>query len=179
MAITATEIYCRHHKEHKLSNEQCQQIDNGTHYVRTAEESIELNGSRYPSVIISASGMASGGRVLHHLKTLVSHHQNSIVFIGFQAPGTRGDAMVNGATEIKIHGEYYPVKAEVHHNGSLSAHGDYAEIIDWLKRSDISPKQVFVTHGERAAADSMRLKLKDKFSWRTCVPEMGEEFELS
>jgi metallo-beta-lactamase family protein len=178
MAITATEIFCRHHSEHKLSAEQCQLMDQGTHYVRTPEESIKLNGSHYPSVIISASGMASGGRVLHHLKSLVSHHQNSIVFIGFQAPGTRGDAMVNGAAEIKIHGEYYPVKAEVHHSGSLSAHGDYAEIIDWLARSKISPKRVFVTHGERSAADSMRLKLKDKFSWDACVPELNDEFEL-
>jgi len=179
MAITATEIYCRHHKEHKLSHEQCQQIDQGTHYIRTPEESIELNGSHYPSVILSASGMASGGRVLHHLKSLLTHHQHSIVFIGYQAPGTRGDAMVNGASEIKIHGEYYPVKAEIHHNEGLSAHGDYAEIIDWLAKSNISPKKVFVTHGERTAADSMRLKLKDKFSWNVCVPELGEEFELS
>jgi len=179
MAITATEIYCRHHKEHKLSHEQCQQIDEGTHYIRTPEESIELNGRNYPSVILSASGMASGGRVLHHLKSLLTHHQHSIVFIGYQAPGTRGDAMVNGASEIKIHGEYYPVKADIHHNESLSAHGDYAEIIEWLAKSNISPKKVFVTHGERTAADSMRLKLKDKFSWNTCVPELGEEFELS
>jgi len=178
MAISATEIYCRHNKEHKLSAEQCGLIDEGTKYVRTAEESIELNNSRYPSVIISASGMASGGRVLHHLKSLVTHHQNSIVFIGFQAPGTRGDAMVNGASEIKIHGEYYPVKAEVHHNDSLSAHGDYAEIINWLEQSNIAPKKVFVTHGERSASDAMRLKLKDKFLWDVCVPELNDEFEL-
>ncbi|MFT5718607.1 MAG: metallo-beta-lactamase family protein [Oleiphilaceae bacterium] len=179
MAITATEIFCRHNKEHKLTAEQCSIIDQGTQYVRTAEESIELNNSQYPSVIISASGMASGGRVLHHLKSLVTHSQNSIVFIGFQAPGTRGDAMVNGASEIKIHGDYYPIKAEVHHNDSLSAHGDYAEIIAWLDHSNISPSKVFVTHGERSSADSMRLKLKDKFSWNVTVPELNDEFELS
>jgi len=178
MAISATEIYCKHSKEHKLSYEQCNLIEQGTKYIRTSEESIELNNSSYPSVIISASGMASGGRVLHHLKSLVTHHQNSIVFIGYQAPGTRGDAMVNGANEIKIHGEYYPVKAEIHHNDSLSAHGDYAEIIDWLERSNLSPQRVFVTHGERSAADAMRLKLKDKFLWNTCVPELNDEFKL-
>jgi metallo-beta-lactamase family protein len=179
MAISATEIFCKHHQEHKLSNEQCQIMDENTHYVRTPEESIALNGSRYPSVIISASGMASGGRVLHHLKSLIPHHQHSIVFIGFQAPGTRGDALINGASEIKIHGKYYPVKAEIHHSGSLSAHGDYSEIIAWLEQSDIHPKQVFVTHGERAAADSMRVKLKDKFNWETCVPDVGDEIELT
>jgi metallo-beta-lactamase family protein len=179
MAISATEIFCKHHQEHKLSNEQCQIMDENTHYVRTPEESIALNGSRYPSVIISASGMASGGRVLHHLKSLIPHHQHSIVFIGFQAPGTRGDALINGASEIKIHGKYYPVKAEIHHSGSLSAHGDYSEIIAWLEQSGIHPKQVFVTHGERAAADSMRVKLKDKFNWETCVPDVGDEIELT
>ena len=179
MAISATEIFCHHHQEHKLSNEQCQQIDEGTHYVHTPEESIELNASKYPSVIISASGMASGGRVLHHLKSLLPYHQHSIVFIGFQAPGTRGDALVNGAAEVKIHGEYYPVKAQIYHSGSLSAHGDYSEIISWLKQSDIHPKQVFVTHGERSASDAMRLRLKDTFGWRTCVPDAGEEIELS
>ena len=178
MAISATEIYSRHKKEHKLSAEQCQLIDDGTKFVRTPEESIELNASSYPSVIVSASGMASGGRVLHHLKSLVSHHRNSIVFIGYQAPGTRGAALVSGATQIKVHGEYLPVKAKIFHNGSLSAHGDYAEIIAWLKQSKISPKRVFVTHGERTAADSMRLKLKDGFGWNACVPEIGDEIEL-
>ena len=179
MAISATEIFCKHHKEHKLSNEQCQIMDSNTQYIRTPEESIALNGSRFPSVIISASGMASGGRVLHHLKNLIPHHQHSIVFIGFQAPGTRGDALINGASEIKIHGQYYPVKAEIHHSGSLSAHGDYSEIISWLKQSDIQPKRVFVTHGERTAADSMRKKLTDTFNWNTCVPEVGDEIELT
>lgn len=178
MAITATELYCKHHKEHKLSDDQCQTIDTNTHYVRTPEESIELNNSRYPSVIISASGMASGGRVLHHLKTLLPHHQHSIVFIGFQAPGTRGDALINGAAEIKIHGQYYPVKAEIHHSGSLSAHGDYSEIIAWLRQSRIQPKKVFVTHGERSASDSMRLKIKDAFGWNACVPDVNDEFIL-
>lgn len=179
MAITATEIYCRHNKEHKLSASQCAEIDQGTHFVRTPEESIELNGSAFPSVIISASGMASGGRVLHHLKNLLPHHQHSIVFIGFQAPGTRGDTLVSGASEVKIHGQYYPVKAEVYHSGSLSAHGDYQEILDWLRASKISPKQVFVTHGERSASDSMRMKIKEQLGLTACVPEPGQEFELN
>ncbi|KZY28192.1 hypothetical protein A3729_23635 [Oleiphilus sp. HI0043] len=123
--------------------------------------------------------MASGGRVLHHLKNLLPHHQHSIVFIGFQAPGTRGDTLVSGAAEVKIHGQYYPVKAEVYHSGSLSAHGDYQEIIDWLRASKISPKQVFVTHGERSASDSMRMKIKEQLGLKACVPEPGQEFELN
>src|SRR5690606_28366758 len=141
-------IFCKHHKEHKLSQQECYRIDEGTTYVRTVEESIALNGKKFPCIIISASGMASGGRVLHHLKSLAPHHKNSIVFAGFQAPGTRGDAIVNGAEHIKIHGEFIPVKAQVHYLDSLSAHGDYTEILDWLGQSTIQPKRVFVTHGE-------------------------------
>ncbi len=128
MAIKATEIFSRHHKEHKLSAAQCEMIDQNTGFVRTVEESIELNSARYPCVIISASGMASGGRVLHHLKTLLPNPRNSVVFAGFQAPGTRGDALINGADSVKIHGEYWPVKAEVYNLDALSAHGDYDEM---------------------------------------------------
>ncbi|UZE95146.1 MBL fold metallo-hydrolase RNA specificity domain-containing protein [Alkalimarinus alittae] len=178
MAITATEIYCNHHKEHRLTAEECEKIDKDTHFVRTPEESIELNNRKYPSIIISASGMASGGWVLHHLKALLPNHRNSVVFVGFQAPGTRGDAMVNGAEQVKIHGAYHPVRAEVSQIDSLSAHGDYVEILDWLDQSNINPKQVFVTHGEPVASDSMRLKLEEKFGWKVEVPDYGEEFNL-
>ncbi len=153
-------------------------MDQGTHFVRTPEESIELNKRKYPSIIISASGMASGGRVLHHLKALAPNHKNSIVFVGFQAPGTRGDALVNGAQQVKIHGAYHPVKAEVFHLDSLSAHGDYEEILEWLSQSPINPRKTFVTHGESTAADSMRLKLEEKFGWAVEVPDMGDEYEL-
>lgn len=171
MAISATEVFCRYHKEHKLSKEDCINIDKGTHFIRSAEESIALNEKKFPAIIVSASGMASGGRVLHHLKTLVTHHQNSIVFVGYQAPGTRGDAMAHGAGQIKIHGQYFPVKASVHHLDSLSAHGDYQEITAWLKQFPHHPKKTFVTHGEPVAADAMRLYLQDTLGWSTQVPD--------
>lgn len=137
MAISATEIFHKHHQEHRLDAAQCREIDAGTTYVRTVEEAIELTARRLPAIIISASGMASGGRVLHHLKALAPNRCNSIVFAGYQAPGTRGDAMVNGAERIKIHGEYFPVKASVHNLDSLSAHGDYEEILTWLEQSKV------------------------------------------
>ncbi|MCP5163422.1 MAG: MBL fold metallo-hydrolase [Hahellaceae bacterium] len=178
MAITATEIFSKYHKEHKLSAQDCHKIDQNTHFVRTAEESIALNTKHYPCVILSASGMASGGRVLHHLKTLLPNHKNSIIFTGFQAPGTRGDALTHGAKEVKIHGEYRPVQADIYHLDSLSAHGDYNEIIAWLATSEIKPQKVFVTHGEEAAADAMRCHLKRRFGWDVTVPEQGEEVVL-
>lgn len=178
MAITATEIFSRHHKEHKLTQEQCHKIDEGTHFVRTADESIALNNKKFPAVIISASGMASGGRVLHHLKSLVTHHNNSVIFLGFQALGTRGDAMVHGANTIKIHGQYLPVKAEVYHFDSLSAHADYSELMTWLKTAPVPPKQTFLVHGEPVPADTMRLRIKDELGWKVSVPEYLSEITL-
>ncbi len=178
MAIQATEIFCRYHREHRLTDAQCQLIDDQTHYVRTVEDSIELNSKRYPCIIVSASGMASGGRVLHHLKTLLPNPRNSIVFAGFQAQGTRGDALVRGAESVKIHGEYWPVKAEIFNLDSLSAHGDYEEIGDWLAQGSLKPEQVFITHGEILASDLMRKYLRDRFGWEVRVPELLEEVTI-
>lgn len=178
MAIKATEIFCKHHKEHKLNAAQCELIDDKTEFVRTVEESIELDAVRYPCVIISASGMASGGRVLHHLKTLLPNPRNSVVFAGFQAPGTRGDALVSGAESVKIHGEYWPVKAEIHNLDSLSAHGDYNEILAWLEQGTLKPEKVYVTHGEMVASDVMRKRIREKFGWDAEVPELFEEVEV-
>ncbi|TPW24792.1 MBL fold metallo-hydrolase [Marinobacter nauticus] len=178
MAIKATEIFCKHHKEHKLNGAQCELIDDKTEFVRTVEESIELDAVRYPCVIISASGMASGGRVLHHLKTLLPNPRNSVVFAGFQAPGTRGDVLVHGAESVKIHGEYWPVKAEIHNMDSMSAHGDYQEILHWLEQGTLKPEKVYVTHGEAVASDTMRKRISEKFGWDAEVPDLFEEVEI-
>ncbi len=178
MAIRATEIFCRHHREHRLDQAQCELMDDRTHFVRTVEESIELVSKKFPSVIVSASGMASGGRVLHHLKALLPNPRNSVVFAGFQAPGTRGDAMVNGAETVKIHGEYWPVKAEIHNLESLSAHGDYQEILEWLSQGQLKPDKVYITHGEMLAADVMRKHIRDRFGWDCEAPELFEEVEI-
>lgn len=178
MAIKATEIFCKHHKEHKLNTSQCELIDDKTEFVRTVEQSIELDSVRYPCIIISASGMASGGRVLHHLKTLLPNPRNSIVFAGFQAPGTRGDALVNGAESVKIHGEYWPVKADIYNLDSMSAHGDYNEILEWLEQGSLKPEKVYVTHGEMVASDVMRKRIAEKFGWDAEVPELFEEVEV-
>ena len=178
MAIKATEAFIKHHKEHKLDQSQCALIDDQTQYIRTVDESIELDAMRYPCVIVSASGMASGGRVLHHLKTLLPNPRNSIVFAGFQAPGTRGDALVNGAQSVKIHGAYWPVKAEIHNLDSMSAHGDYNEILSWLEQGNLKPDKVYVTHGEVVASDTMRKYITEKFGWDAEVPELFEEVDI-
>ena len=178
MAIKATEIFCHFHRQHRLSPEVCEQIDAMTTYVRTVEESIELNKQKYPSVIISASGMASGGRVLHHMKSLIGDHRNSVVFAGFQAPGTRGAALLGGAERVKIHGHYFPVRAQIHDLESLSAHADSDEIIAWLAQLTVPPKHLYITHGEAAASDCLRLRVRDELHWSASVPEFREEVLL-
>ena len=178
MAIKATEIFSRFHKEHRLAAGECELIDEMTTYVRTAEESIELTKRKGPSIIISASGMASGGRVLHHMKGLIGDRRNSIVFVGFQAPGTRGAALVGGADKVKIHGEYHTVRAEIHHLDALSAHADGDEIMAWLGKMNLPPRHTFITHGEPAAADAMRLRLRDELGWQCSVPEYLTEAAL-
>ncbi len=178
MAIRATEIFCAHPEDHRLGRADCEAIDAGTIRVRTVEESQALTRNKYPCVIISASGMASGGRVLHHLKSLVGDHRNSVAFVGFQAPGTRGAAMVSGAAQIKIHGAWFPVRAQVHSLDALSAHADANELIAWMRRFPAPPRHTFVTHGEPAAADALRLRIQDELRWQASVPEYRDEAEL-
>lgn len=178
MAVDATRLFCEYANEHRLTVSECHDLNANAKFIQTEAESRALNEITGPAIIISASGMATGGRVLHHLKKLAPNQRNSIVFVGYQAPGTRGDAMVKGAEEIKIHGAYIPVKAEVCILDSLSAHGDYSEILRWLKSIKIPPEQVFVTHGEPDAADAMRCHLKDSFNWNVTVPEYLQKITL-
>ena len=116
--------------------------------INTPEESKALDHDFTPKIIITASGMATGGRVVHHLKAFVPDERNTILFAGYQAAGTRGEAMVHGADRIKIHGEYYPVRAEIIQQDNLSAHSDYEETLKWLENFKRPPKEIFITHGE-------------------------------
>ena len=133
---------------------------------------------RFPRLIISASGMATGGRVLHHLKSLGTDPRNTILFVGHQAAGTRGAALLAGARQVKIHGHYIRVEAEVTSLDNLSAHADAAEILNWLQHFDHPPRRTFVTHGEPVAADALRLRIQEAFGWDVRVPEHGETVQL-
>lgn len=178
MAIDASEIFCRHLGEHRLTKEQCRASCRVARYVRSADESKALNQNAMPKVIISASGMATGGRVLHHLKRLAPDHRNSILFAGFQAGGTRGAAITQGAKSVKIHGKYVPIHANVSNLHMLSAHADANEIISWLRTADRSPRRIFVTHGEPDASDALRRKIEEELGWVCTVPEYRSETDL-
>jgi metallo-beta-lactamase family protein len=178
MAADATRIYHRFRAQHRLTHEQCEAMCHAATIVNTPEESRALNSKRGPMVIIAASGMASGGRVVHHLKAFAPDRRNTILFAGFQAGGTRGAAMVGGAASVRIHGEDVPVRAEVAMLENLSAHADGPEIVQWLRGFTQVPRQTFVTHGEPAAADAMRQRIERELRWNCAVPDYRESVQL-
>ncbi len=179
MAVNVTQLFHRYPGEHRLNQEECDAMCTVPEYVNSVEDSKALNGRRGPMIIIAGSGMATGGRVIHHLKTFAPDRRNTILLAGFQAGGTRGAALLEGAQSIKIHGEYIPVRAEVANISNISAHADYPEILDWLGHLEAAPRQVFITHGEPAAADALRLKIEERFGWSVRVPESREQVDLA
>jgi metallo-beta-lactamase family protein len=178
MAADATGLYQRHQADHRLTPAQCKAMCETAHIVSSVDESIALNQRCLPMVIIAASGMATGGRVLHHLKAFASDRRNTILFAGFQAGGTRGAKMVAGADSIKIHGEYVPLRARVEQIDNLSAHADADEILDWLSHFAVPPRMTFITHGEPEAADALRLRISEQLGWHCRVPSYLDWVEL-
>jgi metallo-beta-lactamase family protein len=178
MAENASDLLMKYRELHRLSVEDCNATCNIVEYVRTPEQSRWLNEQSGPMLIISASGMLTGGRVLHHIKAFAGDERNVILLTGFQAAGTRGEALQRGAEQIKIHGDYVTIRAQVRELENISAHADYGEILGWLETCNIGPKRVFVTHGEPVASDELRRRLIDKFGWHAMVPDHGQTVEL-
>ncbi|MDO9284691.1 MAG: MBL fold metallo-hydrolase [Aquabacterium sp.] len=178
MAIEATALYTHHRRLLRVPQREIAQLCDGVRMVTTAALSMRLAASRAPAVIISASGMATGGRVLHHLKLMAPDERHHIVFAGFQVGGSRGAHLVAGAREVKIHGEYVPVRAPVSALEGFSGHADGDELLDWLRRMPGAPSQTFVVHGEPDAADTLRLRIKDGLGWKVRVPQHGEVVRL-
>ena len=179
MAIDMTDIYHRHRAEHRLSVEECAGMIGVAAMVRTTDESRALVAQRQPAVIISASGMATGGRVLHHLKALAPDPRNAIVFAGFQADGTRGGRIVAGERSIRIYGEDVAVNAEVVSLPGMSAHADAEQIAQWLKTAPKAPRGIFLNHGEPGPADALRQRIERELGWPASVPRLGESVELA
>ena len=178
MAANATELYRRHAGEHRLDAAQCAALGRAAKIVNSVEESVRLNEARWPSIIVSASGMASGGRVLHHLKAMAPDPRHTILFVGFQAAGTRGSSMVAGAPAVKLLGQWVDVRAEVVNLASLSAHADREELLAWIAALPRPPRRVFVTHGEPQAADALRQAVEERWRWHCEVPDYLDSVDL-
>lgn len=178
MAISVADILCDFQDEYVLSPTVCKEMLSIATATRTAEESKKIDRAALPAIIIAGSGMADGGRVLFHLQHFISDPTTTVLFVGYQAEGTEGRALVDGAKTMKIHNEPYTVRAEIKEIENFSAHADYEEILEWLSHFENRPKKVFLTHGELQAAQALKYKIKERFGWSVIIPKYLESFDL-
>ncbi|WP_339880951.1 MBL fold metallo-hydrolase [uncultured Algoriphagus sp.] len=183
MAINVSNLYKQFHQDHKLigvldDNDQHPFHHSQLHYFRKQEQSRTLNDLKGKAIIISASGMATGGRVLHHLFHHLPNENNGVVFVGYQAEGTRGWRLVNEEPEIKIYGQEVPVKAKIYSVEGLSAHADQNELMEWAEGFSEKPKLAFIVHGEEESSGALSQKLKNELGWNTVIPNYLESFML-
>lgn len=178
MATSASELMNAHPDDHRLSPRDYEAACAAVTCVRDTEESKALSANRYPKVIISASGMATGGRVLHHIVAFGTDHRSTLLFSGFQAAGTRGRKLLDGAREVRIHGRWLDVKAEVTELPMLSAHADGDELMRWLSGFRRPPRRVFVVHGEPDASEALRERIGRELGWKALAPRLGQRFDL-
>jgi metallo-beta-lactamase family protein len=187
MAITATELYLKHRYDHDMDFQREDAADGqndplnvrGVHMSRSRDESRQINNVTFPCVIISASGMATGGRILYHLARRLPDSRNAVLLAGFQAEGTRGRALLEGAKSLRIHGADIPVKAEIIHLSQFSAHAGRSELLRWLAGMPAPPRQTFLVHGEPAAANALRDSISSKMRWPVTVPSYKQSFTLA
>jgi metallo-beta-lactamase family protein len=178
MAIDASGMYQRHPEEHRLKEQEYLNMYKVARLTRSVDESKLLNLRGGPMIIISASGMLTGGRILHHLAAYGPDPKNAVILSGYQAGGTRGAALAAGGRELRIYGEDITIRAEVIQMESLSAHADADGIIAWMKTAAREPRMTYITHGEPDASDALRLRIKRELGWRARVPEHLEEISL-
>jgi metallo-beta-lactamase family protein len=186
MALDATALYLKYPEDHDL--EFNREDNNGKgdpldvhkfHLTRTADESKEINDVKTPCIIISASGMVTGGRVMHHLVQRLPDPRNAVILAGFQAQGTRGRALQEGAKTVRLFGQEVPVNAEIVQLGQFSAHAGKSELLRWLTGLPAPPKQTYLVHGEPSAAQSLQSAIRDKFKWNVSVARYLDTVDLS
>lgn len=183
MAINVTKMYKEFGQYHKLcpvlEEEDCNPfLHKNLHYYQTQEASMSLNAVRGDAIIISASGMATGGRILHHLYNRLPNEQDSIIFVGFQAEGTRGRRILEGEKTVRMYGIEVPVKAKTFYIEGMSAHADQDELMEWAEGFASKPKMTFLVHGEKEASEGLANRLKEELDWNPIIPEYLESFEL-
>ena len=178
MAVNATHMYEAHREEHRVDGDEFVQMYNIAHLVRTVEESKQLNERHGPMIIIAASGMMTGGRILHHVVAFGQDEKNAILLSGYQAGGTRGAFLAAGERSLRIFGADVPIRAEVIALQSMSGHADADQLIEWMRHAPTPPSRTYVTHGEPAASDRLRLRIETELHWNVRVPHPGEEVSL-
>lgn len=178
MGNNVLEVFKHHKVWHKLKPDDYNRMCNSFIIVKDFRETLNIMDSKQPKIIIAGSGMVTGGRVLNYLTEYIEDTSTTVLLAGFQAEGTRGRQLLEGAADVKIYGKYYDVNAEIFNLTALSAHADQSELLDWMSEIEEKPKQVFIVHGEPHSADSLRVKIKDTYGWDCTIPELYEMFEL-
>ncbi|HOU18145.1 MAG TPA: MBL fold metallo-hydrolase [Candidatus Marinimicrobia bacterium] len=185
LAIKATKIFSKNKQDFDLKSKTLELKGKNVletaklHFAQTQEESKAINKIKSNAIIISASGMATGGRILHHLFNRLPDPKNTVLFIGYQAVGTRGRTILDGAESVKIHGQYVPIRAHIESTSCFSAHADYHEILAWLSNFNSGPRKVFIVHGEPEPARSLSDKINQHFGWSTELPEYLGQYQIS
>ncbi|MBK9191733.1 MAG: hypothetical protein IPM77_09585 [Crocinitomicaceae bacterium] len=177
MGINSTAVYDKYPTWQNLPKVHFNEMYDDIHFITNYETSRAVVHDKKPKIVLAGSGMLEGGRILHYLNNHIENPDNTILFCGFQAAGTRGRAILHGETEIKFFGEYRKVKCHIESISSMSAHGDQSEMLEWMKNFKTSPK-VFLNHGEPHQADAFRVKIKSELNWEVVVPQMLECFHL-
>jgi metallo-beta-lactamase family protein len=178
MGISVLDIFMNNRNWHKLTESDCIEMCKMFTLNSDYKETITSIFDKKPKVVIAASGMITGGRVLSYLERYIGLPETTVIIVGYQAEGTRGRKLLEGATEIKIYGKYYPVLAKILEIEGLSAHGDQNDLLNWLSDLKKKPEKVFLVHGENQPADELRIKINEKYGFDCAVPLMGQEIEL-
>jgi metallo-beta-lactamase family protein len=178
MGVDATQVMLKYPGWNKLSEERCRHICDEVIMVKEFNDTMNIIKEKHSKIIIAGSGMLSGGRVLEYLKAYVNDRRTTILFVGYQAEGTRGRAMVSGAKHIKIHGKYYQVNAEIKEVSSFSGHADRTEMMEWLKNFTAMPQKIFLNHGEPQSSLALKKLIEEKRKTECIIPKMNEMFAL-
>ncbi|MDB2657458.1 MBL fold metallo-hydrolase [Crocinitomicaceae bacterium] len=178
MGIRATEVFEDYPQWQDLSRNDLNRMYEGIHWVNTYEASKAIVRDKSSKIVLAGSGMLQGGRILHYLSAHMGNENNTLLFTGYQAEGTRGRSILRGSSSIKFFGEYHSVKCQIASISSLSAHGDRAELIEWMKHFKTPPKKVFLNHGEPHQLDAFRVLIQSKLGWDVIIPYQEESFEL-
>ncbi len=179
MAISVTQLFCKFKEDYTLPVSLCKEILGIATSTPTVEDSKRLDKLTGPAIIVAGSGMVDGGRMMHHIPTYISDPKNTVILVGYQGEGTTGRDLVNGTKELHLFGQNYEVHAKIKMIDLFSAHADYNEILEWLSHLEQAPKKIFLTHGELAAAQSLKKKIEDRFGWSVVIPKYQESFDLN
>lgn len=179
MGNNVLSVFKEHKSWHKLSADDCRKMSHSFTIVQDFRETLNIMDDKKPKIVIAGSGMVTGGRVLNYLTEYIEDTSTTVMLAGYQAEGTRGRQLLEGASEVKIYGKYYNINAEIFNLTALSAHADQSELLDWLSELESAPKKVFIVHGEPHSADAFRVKLKDTYGWECVLPELYEMYELN